>query len=70
MSRRDLVSKAVAGDHFLQREGQAEPRPAGRRSKGDALETDQRTLDEDLASSHCPILSPFHQASAVHSLKQ
>lgn len=64
------MSKAVAGDPFLQREGQAEPRPGGRRGKGGALETDQGTLDEDRASSHCPVLSPFHQASAVHSLKQ
>lgn len=38
------MSKAVAGDHFLQREGQAETWPGRRRGKPGALETDQRTL--------------------------
>ena len=33
-----------------------------------ALETDRRTLDEDLASSHRPLLSLFHRAPAVHNL--
>lgn len=33
-----------------------------------ALETDRRTLDEDLASSHRPLLSLFHRAPAVPSL--
>lgn len=73
MSRSDLISKVATGDHFLQTEGQAEAKFGGRRGCGRrsvlcAVDMELRTLDLDTTFSHCPLLSPFYQAPAVHGL--